>query len=491
MRHDTIRFLVEEVLNGKVGELEPQRTHETGSTPSERKLDLVARFGLQLVRYVHRSFFGIGLNVRHEPFLVEVSHLRQLTQRTHDVRLRIELSRLRIEFTPHYMLVHTRVADDVHLVDGSRLAFVHAHLKIDGVILHVYLHRLDVEEQISAVGIEFAHRIVVSRQTVIQRLEVIDIAGLDAQRGVQELVRIHGVAYPFDRTDIVFVAFAHRHIDIHTRRVFGIRHHAVRHDIGVAITVLVVFLDDRRFVFLVFLGHEFLSAEEVDDVVIIRLLHRLVDLQVGQGFVAGNVNLAHFGLGLAVHADQHAHITRTVRIFLLDHMHFGVVESFLCKVFLDDGLRMVLEVRRHLRTLLDTRLHLQVLFLAFLQALVPHFADTRTLLQRNHQPYLTAFYLLRFDLHAGEQALLPEPLDGFRYLVAGHFYLVTDSQAGETDQHKILVVVCAFHFDAGYLVGLASHAVLDLLSLQRPKDKEQKTKDQYVKYLFQRVILNS
>ena len=92
LRHDAVGFLVEEVLDGEVGKLETQRTYQTCSTPTERELNLVRGLGLQLVGDVHRSFFGIRLDIRHEFLLVEMAHLRQLTERTHDIRLRVELT---------------------------------------------------------------------------------------------------------------------------------------------------------------------------------------------------------------------------------------------------------------------------------------------------------------------------------------------------------------------------------------------------------------
>ena len=207
-----------------------------------------------------------------------MTHLRQLTERTHNVRLRIELARFGVEFTANDVLVDTGVTDDLHFVDRGRLAFVHAHLKINGVVRHVHLDRLDVEEQVTAVGVELAHRVVVSRQTVVQRLEVIHIARLDTQHSVQIIIGIDCVTDPFDRADVVLVAFADRHVHIHARRVFGVRNNAVRYDIRIAVTVLVVFLDDRLFVLLVFLDHELLRAEQVDDIIVVRFLHRLVDL---------------------------------------------------------------------------------------------------------------------------------------------------------------------------------------------------------------------
>ena len=153
---------------------------------------------------------------------------------------------------------------------------------------------------------------------------------------------------------------------------------------------------------------------------------------------------------------------------------------------------MVLQVRRHLTTLTNTCFYFHVLLLTFLQTLVAHLADTRTLLQRNNEPYLVSLDLLRFDLHGREQTLFPETLDGFGDLVTRHFYLIAYSKTGESYQHKILVAIRSLHFDVGYLVGLTRHTVLDVLRLQRPQDKGQKTKDQYIKYSlhFQLLTFN-
>ena len=300
------------------------------------------------------------------------------------------------------MLIDTRVTHNLDIIDGSRFSFIHTHLEVNRVVLHIHLDGFYVKEQITTVRIEFAYSIVVTRQTVIERLEVIDVTGFDTQRRIQVLVRIDSVSHPFHGTHIVLISFTDGHIHIHTRRVFRIRHHTVRHDIRIAITVLIVFLDHRLLVFLVFFRHEFLGAEEIDDIVIVRLLHRLVDLPIGQGLVTGDIDLTHFRLGFLIDTDQHTHIARMIRIVLLDHMHFRVMKTFLGEVFLDYGLGMVLQVRRHLRALPDTGFYLDIFFLTLLDPLVTHFTDTRPLLQRNYQPDLIAFDLLGFDLHGRE-----------------------------------------------------------------------------------------
>ena len=149
------------------------------------------------------------------------------------------------------MLIDTRVSDNLDLIDGRRLTFVHTHLEINRVIRYVHFHRFYIEEQVSAVGVQFAHRIVVSRQTVVEGLKVIDVTRFDTERHIQNLVRINGVTHPLDRTNVVLVTFADGHIDIDARRIFGVRYHAIGYDIRVTITVLIVFLYHRLLVFFI------------------------------------------------------------------------------------------------------------------------------------------------------------------------------------------------------------------------------------------------
>ena len=146
MRHNAVGFLVEEVLDGEVGELQTERTHQTGSTPAERELNLVAGFGLQVVGDIYSSVFGIGLDIGHEFLLVKVSHLCQFAQGAHDVRLRVELTGLGVEFATHDVLIDAGVTDDVDLVDGSRFALVDTHLEVDGVIIDIDLYGVHIEE---------------------------------------------------------------------------------------------------------------------------------------------------------------------------------------------------------------------------------------------------------------------------------------------------------------------------------------------------------
>ena len=297
------------------------------------------------------------------------------------------------------MLVHARVSFYSYLIDSSRLTFVHAHLEINRVVRNIHLHGVNIEEEIAVIGIQLAHRIIIVGQAVIEGLEIIHITRFDTQRSIQELIRINRVTHPFDGADVVFIPLADGHIDIYTVGVFRVRYYRVCYNIRVSITVFIIFLDYRLFVFLILLGHEFLGAEKVHDIVIVGLFHRLVDLAVSQGVVAGDINLADLGFRLLIDSNQHLYVPGTILIVALDNMHHGVMEPLLRQIFLDHCFGVVLKVRRHLGTLTDTGFHLYILALAFLKSLIPHLADTRTLLQVDDQPYLCSLDLLCPNLY--------------------------------------------------------------------------------------------
>ena len=285
------------------------------------------------------------------------------------------------------MLVHARVSYNIDFINSSRFSLVHTHFKIDRVILYINLHGFHIEEEIAAVCVQFAHSVVIRLEPFIESLEIIHISGFDTEGGIQQFVGIDGISDPFDRAYVVFVSLAESDIHINPVWVLGVRHYAVRNDVCVAVTILVVFVNDGLFVFFVFGGDEFLGAEEVDDMVVIRFLHRFVDLQVTQRFVPRQVDFSYLCLYFLIHCNQNADIARVIGVGFLNDMYIGVMETFFGKVFLDNRLGMIFHVRSHLATLADTGLDFQILPFALLESLESHFADTRTLLQLNDEPY--------------------------------------------------------------------------------------------------------
>ena len=129
---------------------------------------------------------------------------------------------------------------------------------------------------------------------------------------VQLLVRIHRISHPLDVTDIVFVTLKDLQIYIHTSRIIGTRNDTIGDDVGIPITQFVVLLNHGFLVVLILFFHELLGAEEVDDIVIIGLLHHLVYLVVAQGFVTIDIDMRHLGLDIFIHRNQHFDIARVV-----------------------------------------------------------------------------------------------------------------------------------------------------------------------------------
>ena len=287
-------------------------------------------------------------------------------------------------------------------------------------------------------------------------LEVVGVTFLHAECSIQQLVRINSITDPSDVTDIVFIAFTDGHVDIHAGWVFGIRHDAVCHNIGIAVAYFVVLGDNGIFVLLIFLGHKFLRAEEVGDMVIIGLLHGVIDLRMRQRLVTSDINLCDLGFDFLVDIDNHLDVSGFIAIREVDYLHFGIVETFVGKVFLNDRFRAISQVRRHLIAFRDTDFYFEVVFLTFLQSVVHHFGDARTWRESNLEPYFSCLHLCGLDFDIREEALFPESLEGFGYLVPWNIYLITHSESGEANDDEIFVVISTCYLNIGYFVGLSA-----------------------------------
>ena len=97
----------------------------------------------------------------------------------------------------------------------SLRTFCHTHLHIDRVVVDIDFHGVDVRKDITVVVIIVASSIIILLQALVDVLLVIYIALLHAQYGIQIVGGNHGITYPGDVTDIVFVTFVEFHVDIH------------------------------------------------------------------------------------------------------------------------------------------------------------------------------------------------------------------------------------------------------------------------------------
>ncbi len=388
-------------------------------------------------------------------------HLRQFAKGAHDVGLGVELSRLGVEFAADDVLIDAGVADDVDFVDSGGLPLVHAHLVVDGVAVDTYLDGVHVEEEVALVGVEFGDGVIVLDEAFVEFLEVVGVAAFDAEDGVEVFVGIDGVADPCDVAEEVLLALIDSEIDVHAGGVFGRADYAVGDDLRIAVADFVVLVDDQLLVVLKLLRDEFLGAEEVDDVVVVGLLHGVVDLVVSERLVARDVDVSDLGFRLFIHVDSHFDVARVVFVVELEHLDLGVVEAFFGKVLGDDLLRTVGEVGRHLSAFLYADFDFDVLFLALFQAVVCHVGDTGALFEGYLEPDFVALNLGGFDFDIGEEPLFPEAFERLGDLVARHLNLVAHRQAREADEHEILVTVGTRDADTCDFVGLALHGVLD------------------------------
>ena len=99
-----------------------------------------------------------------------------------------------------------------------------------------------------------------------------------------------------------------------------------------------------------------------------------------------------------------------IHIIKLINLDFCLAETLILQVFSYNLLRSILQIRRHLSSLLDAHFDLNIFYLTLFQSIVNKLRYTRTLLERNLNPYLITFNLLSLELDIRKKTLLPEAL---------------------------------------------------------------------------------
>ena len=214
--------------------------------------------------------------------------------------------------------------------------------------------------------------------------------------------------------------------------------------------MLVIFSDYIFLIVLIFLSRELLRAEHLHDTgfpvvrqaeLLVRLLHRLLQLPGSQFFVTLKIDTMDLGLFILIDIDIHDHLAFIRGIVLLLDLDIHVLKAFAIEELLDHDLGTVHDVRCHLETFLQAQLRLQVLTLAFLDTVVIDLRDTRTLLQLDLQPNLVALDLRCQNLHIRKQAMFPKTLHCCSDLLSRYGNLIAYRQAREADQHKIIIIL--------------------------------------------------
>ncbi len=93
-------------------------------------------------------------------------------------------------------------------------SFLYAHLEVDRVSHYIYLHWLQVVEQITVIPISITNSILVFSQTLVKQFLVIHITLLHAEQSREVIRSIYRIAYPCDVADIVFLSFIQLEVNI-------------------------------------------------------------------------------------------------------------------------------------------------------------------------------------------------------------------------------------------------------------------------------------
>ena len=101
-------------------------------------------------------------------------------------------------------------------------------------------------------------------------------------------------------------------------------------ELGVAVTELVVLVDDARAVVGEVAVDELALAEDLEQVgAFVGLLHDALDLAVGEHLVAVDVYLVDLDLAVAVDDDVEDHLVLLREVGLLHDLDLGVLEALL------------------------------------------------------------------------------------------------------------------------------------------------------------------
>ena len=140
---------------------------------------------------------------------------------------------------------------------------------------------------------------------------------------------------------------------------------AIGKDDSVAISDLVVLFDDEFLIVFKLGSDELLRSEEVDDVVVVGLLHGAVDLGSSERLVTLDEDLTDACFFVFIDIDSNLDVPRFVRVIVLIDNDFGMIEAFFFEVFGDDFLGTVGQVVRHLSALFDTDFDFDLLLFGF------------------------------------------------------------------------------------------------------------------------------
>ena len=210
---------------------------------------------------------------------------------------------------------------------------------------------------------------------------------------VQLFGRIECVSYPCYVAQVVFLSFFyfHKHVD----GFLIVLADAIAYNHGIAVTQLVVFVDDKLLVGLIVLFHKLLGAEQVEQLALfVGLLHHAFQLLGGEGLVADNRYLVYFDFLFLVDIDVYNNLVFLCRIVHLVDDDFSILEAFVVKISLNQCLGTVNGVHVYLAAFDHTDFGFKVFTLGLFNAVVAYVGYTRTHGEMDGHPYFVTFNLV-------------------------------------------------------------------------------------------------
>ena len=312
-----------------------------------------------------------------------MSRLSNLACRAHEVLLGEQVTGTNAQLTTHHLLIQAVVTVDDHLVDAGLFALEHAHFQVNAVPLDFALDGYELIEQVTVVQVQVGNSVIVFLCALGEQLLVIHITLLDTQDLVENDRRIDGVSHPGDVRDVITLALINLEVNVNALPIIG--DHAVAHDDSVAVTFLVILVDDELLVGLIIALDELLLRENLQDVLLlIGLLHRALDLAVAQHFIAVDIDLVHLDFLMLVNIDVDDDLVLLAQVRFLDNFASRLAKALVGIVFLNDDLDAVGDIRCHLAAHLEVKALHDVLFLTALHAIVIHLRDAGLLAQVKH-----------------------------------------------------------------------------------------------------------
>ena len=227
------------------------------------------------------------------------------------------------------------------------------------------------------------YSIIVFNQALIHESLVVDIAFHHTQSLIQGIGIGHGVTYPTDVTQIVFLTLLYLDIDVNVLVVN--RPHRVLNDCCITETHLVILVDKGLLSLTIALWSKFLGLEEIAQFACLMNLTKgtlreeaTLDFLVGHLFITIKDNAANLHLGFLIDIDIEHHLILTRYIIALTDINLSILIAFIIKILCGQDLSTVNEVLRQTHALGHTQFVLQILALALLHTMIFNIGDTRT-----------------------------------------------------------------------------------------------------------------